>query len=86
MAAPKSDKSPTMELDPKYDDYDFPTVAPVAQSGHPGHLTPEQQAQVHQLRMILEAEGYTKRLDTLTMVRPLPGRRDAVNGEAWRRR
>ena len=66
-----------MELDPKYDDYDFPTTAPVAAPGHPGHLKPEEQAQVHQLRMLLEAEGYTKRLDTLTLVstnRPLMGR------------
>jgi hypothetical protein len=57
-----------MELDPKYDDYDFPTTAPIPQSGHPGHLTPEQQAQVHQFRMMLEAQGFTKRLDTLTLV------------------
>ncbi len=57
-----------MELDPKYDDYDFPTTAPVKQNGHPGHLTEAQQAQVHQLRMLLESEGYTKRLDTLTLV------------------
>jgi hypothetical protein len=61
-----------MELDPKYDDYDFPTVAPVPQPGHPGHLTAEQQAQVHLLRMQLEAEGYTKRLDTLTLVSLFP--------------
>src|SRR5689334_12478192 len=65
-AAPKPS---TLELDPKYDDYDFPTTAPVAQNGHPGFLTPEQQAQVHQLRLLLESEGYTKRLDTLTLVR-----------------
>lgn len=57
-----------MELDPKYDDYDYPTTAPVAQEGHPGHLTAQQQAQVTQLRMMLESEGYTKRLDTLTLV------------------
>lgn len=57
-----------MELDPKYDDYDFPTTAPVAAPGHPGHLKPAEQAQVHQLRMLLEAEGCTKRLDTLTLV------------------
>lgn len=63
-----------LELDPKYDDYDFPTTAPVAQSGHPGYLTAQQQAQVHQLRLLLESEGFTKRLDTLTLVwlaRPL---------------
>lgn len=57
-----------MELDPKYDDYDYPTTAPVAMEGHPGHLTPQQQAQVSQLRLMLESEGYTKRLDTLTLV------------------
>lgn len=57
-----------LELDAKYDDYDFPTIAPVPQTGHPGHLTGAQQAQVHQLRMMLEGEGYTDRLDTLTMV------------------
>lgn len=57
-----------MELDPKYDDYDFPTKAPVEAPGHPGHLKPEEQAQVHQLRLLLEAEGFTKRLDTLTLV------------------
>ncbi len=61
-----------MELDPKYDDYDFPTTAPVKQNGHPGHLTEAQQAQVHQLRMLLESEGYTKRLDTLTLVSHSP--------------
>lgn len=57
-----------MELEPKYDDYDYPTTAPDAQEGHPGHLTPQQQAQVTQLRLMLESEGYTKRLDTLTLV------------------
>lgn len=57
-----------MDLDPKYDDYDFPTKAPVEAPGHPGHLKPEEQAQVHQLRLLLEAEGFTKRLDTLTLV------------------
>ncbi len=62
-------EAPTMELDPKYDHYDFPTTSPNKQSGHPGHTTPEQNAQVHQLRMKLEADGYTERLDTLTLVR-----------------
>jgi len=57
-----------LKLDPKYDNYDYPTVAPVAQNGHPGHTTPEQDAQVHQLRTMLEAAGYTKNLDTLTLV------------------
>lgn len=57
-----------LKLDPKYDNYDYPTVSPTKQSGHPGHLTPEQEAQVSQLRMKLEAEGFTERLDTLTLV------------------
>lgn len=58
----------TLKLDPKYDDYDFPTTAPEAQSGHPGHLSEEQEAQVVQFRLMLEQEGYTQRLDTLTLV------------------
>ncbi len=62
------DKTGGMELEPKYDQYDFPIIASVKQNGHPGHLTEGQQAQVHQLRMMLESQGYTKRLDTLTMV------------------
>ncbi|KAK3689597.1 CRAL-TRIO domain-containing protein [Podospora appendiculata] len=64
-----------MELDAKYDHYDYPTTSPVAQSGHPGYLTSEQQAQVHQLRLLLESEGYTKRLDTLTLLRFLRARK-----------
>lgn len=76
MAAPESN---AMELDPKYDDYDFPIVASVAKSGHPGYLTETQQAQVSQLRMMLESKGYTKRLDTLTLVRH--GSRKTRRGE-----
>jgi hypothetical protein len=56
------------KLDPKYDDYDYPTVSENAHSGHPGHTTPEQDAQVHQLRMKLESLGYKERLDTLSLV------------------
>ncbi|CAK7208776.1 cytosolic factor, phosphatidylinositol/phosphatidylcholine transfer protein [Sporothrix curviconia] len=82
-----------MELDPKYDNYDFPIVSPNDQSGHPGHLTAEQQAQVHQLRLMLEAQGCTKRLDTLTLLRFLRARKFDVNlamkmfvdCEAWRK-
>ena len=59
---------PQMTLDPKYDDYDYPTTSPTVQSGHPGHTTPEQDAQVHQLRTQLEQAGYTERLDTLSLV------------------
>ena len=60
-----------MDLNPKYDNYDFPHTAATAQDGHLGHLTDQQIAQVHQLRMMLEAEGYTERLDTLTLVWPI---------------
>jgi hypothetical protein len=59
---------PELKTDPKYDDYDYPTTSPEGQSGHPGHTTPEQDAQVFQLRTQLEQEGYKERLDTLCMV------------------
>lgn len=59
---------PQIKTDSKYDDYDYPTTAPEVKSGHPGHTTPEQDAQVFQLRTQLEQEGYTERLDTLSMV------------------
>lgn len=72
MAAPASKELP---LDPKYDNYDFPTTAPTPQNGHPGHTTPEQDAQIFQLRSLLEAEGYTKNLDTLTLVCLIPRKR-----------
>ena len=58
-----------LERDPKYDNYDYPTTSPNVQSGHPGHTTKEQDAQIFQLRAQLEQAGYTERLDTLTMVR-----------------
>lgn len=64
-----------LKPDPKYDDYDFPTTAAEPQPGHPGWTTPEQDAQVHQLRGMLEAEGYTERLDTLTLLRFLRARK-----------
>jgi len=62
-------ENPTIKLDPKYDHYDYPATSPHKQSGHPGYTTPEQDAQVSQLRTKLEAAGYTERLDTLTLVR-----------------
>jgi CRAL/TRIO, N-terminal domain len=64
-----------MDLDPKYDDYDFPTTAPEKQSGHAGHTTQEQDAQVYQLRQMLEQAGYKERLDTLTLLRFLRARK-----------
>lgn len=73
MAAPSNTGG--MELDPKYDDYDYPLVAPVKADGHPGHLTPEQMKAVKDLRASLEAKGYTDRLDTLTLVCFCPWRR-----------
>lgn len=72
MAAPAEKQTP---MTSKYDDYDFPTTAPEAMSGHPGHTTPEQDAKVEQLRSELEKEGYTKRLDTLTLLRFLRARK-----------
>jgi hypothetical protein len=64
-----------MDLDPKYDKFDFPTTAPEQQSGHPGHTTKEQDAQVHQLRSALEQAGCKDRLDTLTLLRFLRARK-----------
>lgn len=61
-----------MDIDKKYDNYDFPVTAAERQDGHAGHLNEQQIAQVHQLRMMLEAEGYTDRLDTLTLVGKSP--------------
>lgn len=57
-----------LKTDSKYDDYEYPTTSPNVQSGHPGHTTPEQDAQIFQLRTQLEQAGYTERLDTLCMV------------------
>ena len=57
-----------IKQDPKYDSYDFPTISPTNLPGHPGHTTPEQDAQVQQFRAILEQAGFTQRLDTLTLV------------------
>jgi len=71
--------NPHIDLDPKYDDYDYPTTAPETQSGHPGHTTKEQDAQVHQLRAMLEQAGYKDRLDTLTLLRFLRARKFDVN-------
>ncbi|MDI1485020.1 MAG: cytosolic factor, phosphatidylinositol/phosphatidylcholine transfer protein [Ramalina farinacea] len=64
-----------IEKHPKYDDYDYPTTAPVKQSGHPGHTDKQQDAQVFMLRSQLEQAGYTERLDTLSMLRFLRARK-----------
>ena len=72
MAAASEKQATT---NPKYDDYDFPTTAPEPQSGHPGHTNPEQDAKVEQLRGLLEQQGYTDRLDTLTLLRFLRARK-----------
>jgi hypothetical protein len=70
-----AETAPAANLDPKYDDYDFPTTAPEVKPGHPGHTTPDQDAKVFQLRTMLEQMGYTERLDTLTMLRFLRARK-----------
>lgn len=62
-------------MDHKYDHYDFPTTSLCTLSGHPGHTTPEQDAKVVQLRKKLEEDGYTERLDTLTLLRFLRARK-----------
>lgn len=61
------------KLDATYDHYDFPIVAPAPQSGHSGYTTEQQDAQVSQLRMMLESDGFKENLDTLTLVRRLAG-------------
>lgn len=66
-------------MDPKYDNFDYPTTTPETQPGHPGHTTKEQDAQVHQLRAMLEQEGYRERLDTLTLLRFLRARKFNVS-------
>lgn len=68
-------EAPNQELDPKYDHYEFPTIAPGNQPGHPGHTTKEQDAQVFQLRAMLEQAGCTSGLDTLTLLRFLRARK-----------
>jgi hypothetical protein len=86
-------ETPTLKLDPKYDHYDFPLTAPKKQNGHPGHTTPEQDAQVLEFRSKLEAAGYTERLDTLTLLRFLRARKFDValsekmfiESEKWRK-
>ncbi|KAI4260531.1 MAG: hypothetical protein LQ352_000227 [Teloschistes flavicans] len=71
--------APQLKSDSKYDDFDYPTTSPTVQSGHPGHTTPEQDAQVYQLRTQLEQAGYSQRLDTLNMLRFLRARKFNVN-------
>ncbi|KAL6412684.1 SEC14 cytosolic factor [Ilyonectria robusta] len=83
-----------MDLNPKYDDYYFPVKAAEEQTGHAGYLTEGQIAQLHQLRMMLEAEGFTDRLDTLTLLRFLRARKWVVEDskkmfvdtEDWRKK
>ncbi|TQN68689.1 Sec14 cytosolic factor [Colletotrichum shisoi] len=100
QGSPKWETAP--ELDPKYDDYylgDFPTVARIGEPrdgerGYAGHLNDMQKAQLFQLRSLLEAEGHTERLDTLTMLRFLRARKFDVNltkqmfidFESWRKK
>ncbi|KAJ4269663.1 cytosolic factor, phosphatidylinositol/phosphatidylcholine transfer protein [Fusarium torreyae] len=82
-----------MDLNPKYDNYDFPIKGPEKQDGHPGYLTEDQIAKLHQFRMMLESEGVTDRLDTLTLLRFLRARKFDVEAskamfldtEKWRK-
>ncbi|VEU22402.1 DEKNAAC103445 [Brettanomyces naardenensis] len=45
------------------------------QTGYPGYLTESEESALEQLRMILEVEGYTERLDDFTMLRFLRARK-----------
>ncbi|RMZ85449.1 hypothetical protein DV737_g859, partial [Chaetothyriales sp. CBS 132003] len=93
VTSASSTEKPQMELDAKYDDYDYPTTASETQPGHPGHTTKEQDAQVYLLRMQLEQLGFSERLDTLTLLRFLRARKFNVelskqmfiNNEEWRK-
>ncbi|KAG0130814.1 CRAL-TRIO domain-containing protein [Tuber indicum] len=71
--------TPTTDSTSKYDHYTFPTTNSESGEGHPGHTTPEQDAKVLELRNGLEKEGYTERLDTLSMLRFLRARKFDVN-------
>ncbi|EZF30821.1 hypothetical protein H109_07885 [Trichophyton interdigitale MR816] len=93
MASKQATPQPKdLPVDEKYDHYDFPTSAPTPQSGHPGYTTPEQDAQVFQLRKQLEDAGCKDRLDTLTLLRFLRARKFNVEAsktmflasEKWR--
>ncbi|KAI9670209.1 MAG: cytosolic factor, phosphatidylinositol/phosphatidylcholine transfer protein [Alyxoria varia] len=89
-AAPQKRPVP---LDAKYDNYDHPVESIAQQSGHPGFTTEQQDAQLAQLRMMLESAGYKERLDTLTLLRFLRARKFNVEAskqmfvdcEKWRK-
>ncbi|KAI1331588.1 CRAL-TRIO domain-containing protein [Xylariaceae sp. FL0255] len=90
MAGAKAESN--MELDPKYDNFNFPITAVENRSGYSGHLNASQQAQISQLRMMLEAAGCKQHLDSLTMLRFLRARKFDVEAakkmflesEEWR--
>ncbi|RKF83781.1 Sec14 cytosolic factor [Golovinomyces cichoracearum] len=81
------------KFDPKYDHYDFPVTSINQTSGHPGFTTPQQDAKVHQLRTKLLQNGYSERIDTLTLLRFLRARKFDValaekmfiDTEEWRK-
>ncbi|KAG7883354.1 hypothetical protein KL925_000748 [Ogataea polymorpha] len=66
---------------------------PLGQTGFPGYLTDSEKSAVEQLRTLLEAEGYTLRLDEPTLLRFLRARKFDVmkakemfiNCENWRK-
>ncbi|KAK5995530.1 Sec14 cytosolic factor [Cladobotryum mycophilum] len=68
----------TLQLSEKYDNYDFPITPENPQPGHYGNINEIQAASVEQLRLMLEAEGYTNELDTLTLLRFLRARKWVV--------
>ena len=53
----------------KYDQYDFPTQTVASETGVYGHLTTEQQTTLDSFRSDLLRDGYSDRLDSLTLVR-----------------
>lgn len=69
------------KLDTNYDHFDFPIIAAAPQNGHSGYTTETQDAQVSQLRMMLEAEGFKERLDTLTLVPSLTRKQQTKTDE-----
>ncbi|PRT54859.1 SEC14 cytosolic factor [Wickerhamiella sorbophila] len=54
----------------------YPQIAPEsAGTGHPGHLTPEQEKALNHLRDLLTAHGHTERMDDATLLRFLRARK-----------
>lgn len=66
---------------------------PTGTTGYPGYLTDAQKAALEQLRLLLEASGYTERIDDSTLLRFLRARKFDImkakemyeNCEKWRK-